>query len=135
MQKGVITSYTVNGNLYGSYILGNDIAAIKRAAAKRGLGETIDSVIMNIEISFPDYGKMSLKQIKGNIQEIIHSTCFLSHIALNSNNIRVADVVGDEGILHLLSHCLNSSDKKSLSCIRDLIRGLRIKAIGVYEPV
>lgn len=136
MPTGVLTSYKVNGNLYGSYILGDNITAIRTAIKKRGLGEKMDSVIMDIEPTFPDYGKMSLKEIKNKIPEIIHSTCFLSQIAINSNNIKVADVIGDEGILHLLSHSINSSNKKkSLTCIRDLIRDLRTKAIGCYEPV
>lgn len=136
MAQGVITSYKVNDNLYSSYILGTDLVAIKKAVKKRGLRETIDSQIMDIDIPFPEYDKMSLKEIEGRLPEIIHSTCFLSHIALNSKNISIADVLGDEGILHLLSHSLDSSsNKKSLTCVRDLIRDLRIKATGCYEPV
>ena len=110
--------------------------AIKGAIDRRGLGETIDSIITEIDTIFPDYGKMPLREIENKLPEIIHSTCFLSHIALNSNNITIADVIGDEGLIHLLSHSLNSStNRKSLTCIRDLIRDLRNKATGCYEPV
>ena len=135
MPKGVITSYKVNGNIYGSYILGTKISALKRAVKKRGLGETIDSKVMEITCLFPDYSKMPLRAVKNKLPELIHASCFLSHIAINSKNISVNKVLGDEGILHQLAHYFTDTNKKPLTCIRDLVADLQVRSTGLYEPV
>lgn len=137
MPTGVLTSYKVNSNLYSSYILGSDMVSITKAVKKRGLNETVKSQIMDIEDLIPDYSILSNKEFEKRIPEIIHTACFLSYMVIKSKNMIVEDVLGDEGVVHEISHYLyfRKENKKSLNDIRDLVINLQRKTIGIYEPV
>lgn len=135
--KGVLTSYTINGKVYASYILGEDIEKIKMAAKSRNLGESIDSVVTEIA-PMPKFSILNDRDLLKNIGTVLHTTTFLTFIALKSGVISLEDTVGDEGVLHELTHLVANVDgchKKSLICIRDLIASLEDSVIGIYEPV
>lgn len=135
--KGVLTSYLVNGTLYGSYILGDEITRIKKVVCQRGLNETIESQIGDVQ-PIEDYSLLNDEEFKKRLPEILHTTCFLSLVALKAKTVNIEDILGDEGIIHEITHYLADIDgchKKSLSCIRDFIFALQKKAIGLYEPV
>jgi hypothetical protein len=138
MKYGVITSYRINNSQYASYILGENINAIKKIAAKRNLNETIDSTIMEITSPLPDYTLLSDEDILNQKEELLHTICFLSFVSLKSKKIKIEEVLGDEGVIHEISHLLSGSfseQKKSLTNVRDLIKKLHQTAIGLYEPV
>jgi len=134
---GVITTYQINGATYSSYILGDNMCRIREIARQRGLNEVIESKIMDIK-PIPDYQNLSDKEFLKMLPEIIHTVSFLSFIAMKSKTISVEDVLSDEGVLHELTHLnanLNGCHKKSLTCVRDLLRNLQRRAVGCYEPV
>lgn len=134
---GVITKYNINSVSYGSYILGNEIAQIKNIAKKRGLNESIESCIMEI-VPMPDYKDLSDNEFIELLPEILHTTTFLSFIAVKAQTVNAFELLADDGLLHELTHLLGNIEgcyKKSLTCVRDLLRNLQEKAIGCYEPV
>lgn len=135
--KGVLTSYLLNGDKYTSYILGNDVGNINQAIVIRGLNEKVESTIMDMEI-LPDYSLLCEQEFMQRLPEIMHTCCFLGFVAVKSNTITIEDILGDNGVVHELSHAiadLEGCNKKSLTCIRDLVKRLQEKAIGFYEPV
>jgi hypothetical protein len=103
MLSGVITTYVINGTAYSSYILGNRITRIKKMVNQRGLNESVESQVMDIK-PMPDYQNLSDNEFMEMLPEIIHTATFLSFIALKANTITVEDVLGDEGVLHELTH-------------------------------
>ncbi|MDP4283844.1 MAG: hypothetical protein Q8891_05440 [Bacteroidota bacterium] len=134
---GVLTKYNINGVDYGSYILGNDISTVKEIARSRGLNEEIESQIMEVH-PIPDYMQLSDSDFINRLPEILHTVTFLSFIAVKANTISAEELLNDEGLIHELAHLLANIDgchKKSLICIRDLLKHLQEKAIGCYEPV
>lgn len=138
MLLGVISSYHINDNAYSSYVLGEDMEAIEQAVKKRNLKESIDSSIMEINNPLPDYTLLSDDEILNKKEELLHSACFLSFVALKSNKIGIDEVLGDEGIIHELSHLVSNTcldQKKTLTNVRVLISKLQKSAVGFYEPV
>jgi hypothetical protein len=137
MAVGVLTSYCVNGTTYASYIVGSNMAEVEAAAAARNLNEQIHSSLTNVK-TIPDYSLLSDAEFESRLPEILHTACFLSFVALKAGTITIEEALGDEGVLHEVSHLLADIDgchKKSLTCIRDLVKNLQIKAIGFYQPV
>lgn len=137
MGRGVLTSYHVNGTKYCSYILGNNMTRINVLMNARGLNEMIESSIMEVE-KLPDYTELNDEDLKKRLPEILHTACFISVVALKSKSLTIEEVLGDEGIIHELTHKIadiEGCNKKSLSCIRDLLKNLQKNAIGFYEPV
>jgi hypothetical protein len=135
MKTGVLTSYTINGNKYGSYVLGKNSLDIVKLINRRGLNETIESSMMEIDNTIPDYARLDDVEFLKRLPEILHSASFLSLVALNSKKLTPFDILGDEGIIHELAHLnisLNNCNKKSLTFVRDLISTLQKNAIGFY---
>ena len=135
--SGVLTTYKLGETAYTSYILGKNLQEIQGIANKRGLGEVIESQIMPVEV-MPTYHNLTDEEILKRLPEIIHTISFLSFIALKARTISIDEVLGDEGVLHELTHLnadLSGCHKKSLTCIRDLIARLQDSAIGAYQPV
>ena len=135
MKKGVLTSYLINGNKYGSYILGQNFSDILKLINTRGLNETIESSMMEIDNTMPDYARLSDREFLQRLPEILHTVSFLSLVALNSKRLTPFDILGDEGIIHELTHLnidINDCNKKSLTFVRDLISTLQKNAIGFY---
>ena len=103
----------------------------------RGLNEIIESGIMDIE-QMPDYTLLTDDDFIKRLPEILHTASFLSYVALKSKSASVDEIVGDEGVIHELTHLLADTSgchKKSLNCIRDLIKQLQKSALGFYHPV
>lgn len=135
---GVITSYKINDSLYSSYVLGSNMQAIRQAVKKRNLNETIDSTITTIDNPLPNYAILSDEDLICRKEEILHSLCFISFVALKSRSAKIEEILGDEGVIHELSHLFSNSlfeRKKSLNNVRDLIKKLQKLAVGLYEPV
>ena len=138
MKLGVLTSYKINDAFYSSYVLGKNVNDIRKKIAQRNLNETIDSTIVEIPNTLPDYTLLSDEDILKRKEELLHSLCFISYIGLKSKKLQVEEVLGDEGIIHEISHLISNSyyeQKKSLTNVRDLIKKLQFAAIGLYEPV
>jgi hypothetical protein len=135
MEIGVLTSYFINGNKYASYVLGKSMDEVMAVIEMRGLGEIIESGLMEIENTLPDYSQLSDSDFIARLPEIMHSMSFLSFVAASSKTVSAKELLGDEGLLHELTHLnanLQGCYKKSLTCIRDLIKTLQRKAIGYY---
>ncbi len=138
MKLGVWTSYQINDSLYSSYVLGANINSINKTIERRNLNESIDSTITEITHTLPDYSLLSDEEIINRKEELLHSLCFLSFIGLKSKKIKIEEVLGDEGILHELSHLVSGScldKKKTLDNVRVLLTKLQKSAIGLYVPV
>jgi hypothetical protein len=135
---GVLTTYQLNNTNFGSYILGTDPEKIRCVARARGLNEVIESTIMEVE-TMPDYSQLEDDEFQKRLPEIIHSCSFLSFIALKAGTISIDEVVGDDGVLHELSHLLAGlptiCKKKSFTCARGLVKLLQDRAIGSHQPV
>lgn len=134
---GVLTTYAIKETPYSSYIIGNDIRKIKKIAKERGLSEIIESKIMQI-VPMPNYLNLSDSEFIKHLPEILHTTTFLSFIAVKANKVKASDLLGDDGLLHELTHLLanlSGCSKKSLTCVRDSLKNLQEMAIGCYEPV
>lgn len=111
--------------------------AIRSAQKKRGMGESIDSIVGEID-TLPDYSRLNNKEFRNRLPEILHTACFLSLFALNAGTASIEDILGDEGVIHELAHAIANIDgcnKKSLNCLRDLVKNLQQQAIGFYDPV
>ena len=137
MKKGVLTSYSLDNILYSSYVLGECMEQISHAVQMRSLGETIESTITEIE-TLTDYSSLSDDELRNRLPEVLHSVCYISFIALKSKTISLEEVLGDNGVLHELTHILanvEGCNKWSLGCARDLLRKVQSKATGLYEPV
>lgn len=130
--KGVLTTYYVKNKPYGSYILGKNTNTIHKRLIKRNLNEFIESQLMDID-TVPDYSKLSLKEFENRILEILHTSCFLSFVALKSKTITIDEVLSDMGVVHEIAHYISlKGNKKSLSRLRDLVKDLQTKAVGLY---
>lgn len=135
MPTGVYTTYYINGNSYASYILGDDISKIRQAIKRRNIGESVESQIQEIEC-IVDFTKLLLVDFNTHLPEITHLACYLSFIALKANTITIEEVLGDEGIVHQLSHLMSQEiNEFSVRKIMADLQKLQKSAIGSYEPV
>lgn len=137
MKKGVLTTYYIDNIPYGSYVLGDCLEKISTAIKERGLGETMESGLMELT-PLTDYSILEDDELIKNLPEVLHAICYISFIALQSNKISIAQVLGDHGVIHELTHILANVEgwnKKSLGSTRDLIKTVQSNAVGLYEPV
>ena len=137
MKKGVLTTYYINNVPYASYILGDDMCKIRAAVELRNLKEEIVSDITDIEV-LPDYSKLTDEEFLSQLPELLHTLCYTSFLALSAGLANLEEILGDEGVIHELTHILSNVEgchKKSLSCVRDLFNSVQLKAVGLYEPV
>jgi len=125
IKKGVLTSYKVGKNLFSSYVVGNNDSEIYEKIVSRGLDEKIESSLIEVE-TIPDYSTLSDLEFIMDLPQIIHTTCFMSLIALKANKISIDEVLGDEGILHELIHINSKSIPISKPKIREIKRGFNM---------
>lgn len=133
-KTGVLSSYkTRNGEYYSSYITGGSIKEINRKVSLRGLNEKIESSIQSID-TIPDFKELTNSEFILNLPEIIHTYCFISYLALKQNCVSVDDVLGDEGVIHDLSHLLTKTidiTDKEVNKIRKRLAKLHRKVAGL----
>jgi hypothetical protein len=137
VRPGVLTTYLIGKNKYASYVLGHKMNDIKQAIELRNLHETIESELQPVDL-LPDFSSMNKQQFEENIPQILHTCCYLSFVAMKAHTVSIDDILGDEGIIHEMSHYLvNKKTKKnnSLNKLRKLFISLKKKSIGFYDPV
>ncbi|GAB3643933.1 hypothetical protein GCM10027423_45700 [Spirosoma arcticum] len=105
-----------------------------RLIEQRKLDEVIASEIQEVDV-MPDYRSLNHYEFLTNLPEILHTTSFLSYLALRSQTVHIDDVLGDEGVLHELTHLMTktiSIDEDSLCLIRTKLHQLQSRTIGLY---
>lgn len=122
VKSGVLTSYISGGKPFSSYVIGSNLYEISDKIQKRGLGESIESSLMDVE-TIPDYSQLSPVEFLANLPQIIHTACFMSLIALKANTVSIDEILGDEGILHELIHINSKSIPISEPKIEEVKRG------------
>lgn len=131
---GVLSSYkTKNGDYYSSYITGNNIKEINRKVPLRCLNEKIESSIQLIDV-IPDFKELTNSEFLLKLPEVIHTYCFISYLALKQNRSSIEDILGDEGVIHELSHLLTKTidvTDKQVNKIRRSLAKLHKKVIGL----
>ena len=131
---GVVTSYKMNQRKYASYIIGANKIEIKRKLSKRKLSESIESKIQKIEI-VPTFKELNDYEFLFQLPNIIHLSVYLGFICLKAGTMRIDNILGDEGILHEMTHLMTNSvkiEKKSIRRVRQKFEELKRKAVGVY---
>lgn len=132
--KGILTTYSISGGQYASYILCSTVDEAVLLIEQRNLGETIASVIQEVDV-MPDYQNLNHFEFLNNLPEILHTTSFLGYVALRSQRAHIDDILGDEGVLHELTHLMTKTipiDEDSLCQIRTKLHQLQSKTIGLY---
>lgn len=132
----MLTSYEIQKEKYASYILGNDIEKIKKAAIERNLNEVIESGIRNVSV-IENYGHLSDEQFMLRLPEILHTCCFLAFVAIKSGRYDLAGVLGDRGIIHEISHLihLGQTPETTVSDVKKMFSHLSNAVVGIYLPV
>ncbi len=109
------TTYFVNGRPYGSAIDAFDVAEARLIAMQRNIGERVISDGGARVRDDPAFGP-SVEDIvltraiadeflsPGDIAAAIHGACWLGYLALSSGRASVAEILGDEGLIHRLAH-------------------------------
>lgn len=132
-KSGVLTSYLVGSVKYSTYVTGKSIDEVNSKILQRGLGEIIESSLMEVE-TIPDYKDLTPVEFLANLPQITHTACFLALIAIKSKSISIDEVLGDDGILHELIHINSKSIPVSESVIEEVKLGftfLRDRAVGI----
>jgi hypothetical protein len=133
-KKGVLTEYNVGDKKYCSYVLGGNLKSINKKIKERGLNEKIISTIQPVEL-IPDFENLSDYEFFLKLPTILHTACFLSFISINSNKNTLPEILGDEGVVHEMTHILagvTQPSRGSLRLIRAKFSKLRGQAIGLY---
>lgn len=117
--KKYSTSYRVNNNTYGSYIYAKSLSDAEMLAEKRNIGETVYGVAGIVKDGYgrtvpedlinPDFRDLNDYEFLHNLPAVIHSACFMGFIAASSGVFTVAELLGDEGVVHELVHLMNGS--------------------------
>lgn len=126
------------GTKYASYVLCDSLCEAERLVSERNLGEEIVSGLSEVTL-IPDYRDLNNYEFLCNLPEILHTASFISYMALRSQKTTIDDVLGDEGILHELTHIAAKAipvDENSLSSVRMKLEKLQRCAIGLfYQPL
>ncbi len=135
---GVYTAYTSGKRTYGSYIIAADAIAAAAIARERKLGETIVSKPVLIE-PIPDYSDISDEAFVQLLPQIMHHVILTGFIAGTAGKISIADLLGDEGILHQLSllqqgACLPLEREEFIAMVRRQLYLLQQKVPGAFPP-
>lgn len=130
--KGVHTRYKINGRSFGSYILADSMNEAILYRSQRNLKEVIDSQLMN-NIDPVELEKLPDNEFIDKLPDVIHSTTFISFVALSSGSVSVESILGDYGILHELIHLqadVKAVDNPSIKELKAKIVELKEKTAG-----
>lgn len=110
---------------YSSFIRATDLKAANRLARNRGIGEKVICQWQPEGRKVP-YLKPSELLAKRSMtakqrMDVIHGTCWLSYLLMQSMKVAPAATVGDEGILHQVIHSM-SSGRPSRKALIDTLR-------------
>lgn len=137
--KKFLTSYKQGSGKYGSHIYAKSYKQAEQIAMDRNIGEKVVGVSSGAvdgynrkvpeDISNPDFKDLSDFEFLHALPQILHSACFLSFIAVSSNQSTLQSLIGDEGVIHELIHLLNGSNvnMRSIAKARKLFRELQSK--------
>ncbi len=109
------TTYYINGHPYGSSIEAFDLAEARLIAMQRNIGERVISSGGEPPADDPGYGpgvaEIVLTRAIGDeflaaedAAAALHGACWLGFLALSSGRASVAEILGDEGLIHRLAH-------------------------------
>ena len=133
--RGFLTVYTASSGQYASYVLCNSLFEADKIIKERNLGEEIISEFQEIKV-IPDYKNLDNCQFIEMLPEILHTTSFISYIALRSKRVTVDEILGDDGILHELTHLIAKTipiEEDSLCEIRSKLSVLQQCAVGLFN--
>lgn len=96
---------------YSSFICASDLKAENRLARNRNIGEKVICQWQpeGRKAPYPKPSELMAKRSLTTRQrmDVIHGTCFLSYLLMQSMKTSPAAVVGDEGILHQVIHSMS----------------------------
>lgn len=101
MMKLYSTAYSVGGLPYYGQIEASDRAHAQHIALARRLGERVGAQARSPEV----FGVGTFIQ-RGDLVAALHEATFLCFVGLSAEVLSVREVVGDEGLLHELTHLL-----------------------------
>ena len=134
MRQGVLTTYIIHDNKFASYIIGNNLQEVEKKLFLRGMNEIIESDIMPIQ-GMPDYSKLEKEEFIKNLPEILHTACYLGFVALKAQTMTFEEILGDEGIIHELTHILTHTIPVTDSSVFNIMAKftqLQNNALGFY---
>lgn len=112
--------------LYGSYIWARSLPDAKRKAKARGIGERVYGVIGRAMPYEPVSAQLRRKCLTPKRRlAIIHGATFLAYLASRGLKLRPWQVLGDNGFLHELVHCMAHGEpgrKETIAMVADIER-------------
>lgn len=131
---GVLTTYEQAGRRYGSYILCPDLATARALLDARNLNERIESTLMPVE-PMPAYHELTDAAFVAQLPQVLHTATFWGYLALRARTLSVDEVLGDEGVVHELTHLLAQTTQANASFVgevRTKLALLRDKTVGLF---
>lgn len=118
---GVFTTYTSGGRAYGSYILAGSMNKAGEIARQRNIGETIISNPIGVDV-MPDYNGLTDEEFLNQLPQIVHAAVFLGYIALSAETVTRDELLGDEGVIHKLTHLLDPFCREEYNCAEEIVK-------------
>lgn len=107
---------------YSSFIRARDMKQARKLALQRGLGERVLCLWGGKRAPYVRPSELLAKRSLTPKQrmDVIHGTCWLSYLLMQSMKTPPADTVGDEGILHQVIHYMSSGQPRKQGLIDSL---------------
>ncbi len=133
--KIFLAAYTDGRSAYGAEIEAQCLADALVFAAQRKLGERIIG-----KIEKPTTHGIRNLILAWKLKEAVHEASFMCQFGLSSGVLSAREVVGDEGIIHLIAHLmLNNPSQAMIDHTADLAFAMEMRVPGwplltVYRP-